>query len=207
VAATVRRLMEKADADGDGLLGVEDLLLLAMVEDDALSSGASVCLSMGAALALTLHVKAEAGPSVGSSPDGLTPGELARWLAPLDPTLARTHAACAAALVAGVQRDRGTGWWRAATPFERATAAANRLRAATVRSGSAAPNEVYDGAVPAGLVSRPALRRAAERLALPLSAAEVDRLASWFPAPRPEGPNGAAARSVDFDAIVRFLTS
>ena len=207
-AAVVQELMEKADADGDGYLGVEDLLLLTMAEKaDAASPEARMPVPVGAAKVLIQHVKAEAGLSVGSMRGFLTPGELSRWLSPLSPQLARAHSRCVASIVASVQRDWGKGWWQMASQAQRSEAAANLLRSAVVRAGVAKPNQVYDGAIPPGLVSLPAFRKAVQRLSLPLSVSEVESLGSCFRARAPEGPNGFAIRNVDFDAIVLFLLS
>jgi len=206
-AAAVQELMETADADCDGYMGVEDLLLLALAEEDAVGSAARTPVPAEAAKALIERIKAEAGLSVGSMRSFLTPGELSRWLAPLSPQLSRVHATCVASLVASVQRDWGKSWWRMASQAERTEAVANLLRAASVRAGAAKANSVYDGAIPPGLVSVPAFRKAVQRLGLPLSASEVDSLAACFRAREPEGPNGSAVRNVDFDAIVLFLLS
>ena len=83
---------------------------------------------------------------------------------------------------------------------------ANLLRGAMRRVTVEVQEDTYDGAVPIQVVSQPALIKAVRR-ASPLSMAEIGLLAETFRARKPEGGSGAALRDLDYDGIVRFLTT
>ena len=191
-AVGVRALLQTADVDSDGVLGEEDLTLLALNEG-------AVALAASTVRATVEAIKMAAGPSLDSPPWAITAGELRRWVGPLDPALANIHAKCTSALRGAVSRARQ------ATPL--CQAAANLLRSAVRRAVDDGPDRHYDGTAPPGKVSLPALRRAVVRIGLPLSFEETTHLTASFPARSSGGPSGASARVVDFDALVHFLTT
>ena len=128
-------------------------------------------------------VKEAAGRSLGSQPGGLTLGELERWLEPPDPTMAALRRKVAAQLERTLARDLGAGF---------------------VAGGRASAGEA------AATLLRGAMRRVTvevRRAELPLSMAEIGLLAETFRARKPEGGSGAAIRDLDYDGIVRFLTT
>ena len=151
-------------------------------------------------------VKEAAGRSLGSQPGGLTLGELERWLEPPDPTMAALRRKVAAQLERTLARDLGAGFV-AGGRASAGEAAANLLRGAMRRVTVEVQEDTYDGAVPIQVVSQPALIKAVRRAELPLSMAEIGLLAETFRARKPEGGSGAAIRDLDYDGIVRFLTT
>jgi hypothetical protein len=192
-----------------GLIGLEDIVLLTMEENACRGSCAEGLGQENSAADLPPElatvdqfiqsVKATAGRSLGSMVGALTFGEIERWLEPPDPTLQAMRTKVATHLERQVARDRGSG------AVSGGEVAANFLRAAMRRVTVEVQEDTYDGAVPIKLVSQPALIKAVRRAELPLSMAEIGVLAERFKSKR-LGTGGTAVRDINYDAVVNFLT-